>query len=373
VAAIDPHFSAVYRLGSQLALRATYDHTTVAPKPLEADRTDTANPAPFVPLDPETANVFTYSLEGGRRTQFRLTYYSQFEQNRIDVLPVNFRSVASGGTNPSGIGVPTNAGALQAHGVELWLRNGGFTLDSNYISAFSSSASQFAYNGLNTAAVVAGHLFPVSYVPNFTTTLSYDVHAGKHVRVVPSISYQTGYPYGNGKDVWILDPTTNKPELVPNDNYQNPGYNYYFLRDPSQPYNAATNPYIGNLGTPEGADPNTLRSTPQLLVNLHAEADIAKRVTAVFDVVNLFRTATPTAYQGNPYLIGPPGYTGGNPLYAIAYQNAAGFAAPYTLGNGVPTNDGVHQAVPWTYGTAGYVPQSYPAARSFQIGLKYAL
>jgi hypothetical protein len=91
------------------------------------------------------------------------------------------------------------------------------------------------------------------------------------------------------------------------------------------------------------------------------------------DVVNLLGNFSPTAYQGNPYLIGPPGYAGGNPLYAVAYQNAAGTAQPYTLGNGVPTSDGVTQAVPWTYGRSGYVPQSYPLGRSVQIRLRYRI
>ena len=78
-------------------MRANFDHITVAPAPLEVDRVDSTNAdqngnlAPFVPLGPETANDFTYSFEGGGRTQFRLTYYQKFEKNLIDVLPFNFR------------------------------------------------------------------------------------------------------------------------------------------------------------------------------------------------------------------------------------------------------------------------------------------
>jgi hypothetical protein len=82
---------------------------------------------------------------------------------------------------------------------------------------------------------------------------------------------------------------------------------------------------------------------------------------------------TPSAYQVNPYLIGPPGYAGGNPLYAAAYQAVGGFSAPYVLGNGVPTNDGVHQALPWTYGRGGYVPQGYPLGRTVQLRLQYRI
>jgi hypothetical protein len=395
---IDPHVSASYSMGDDLALRATFDHTSVVPKPLEADRTDSANPAPFVALAPETANDFTYSLEGGGKTQFRLTYFAEREMNRIDVLPVNFRSVVNSGSSPSGVGVPTNAGRLDANGLEFWVKRGGLTLDANYLRAYSSSASQFAFNGLNAAAVAAGHLFPVGYVPDFSAIASYelDLRHGR-VRITPSLSYESGYPYGNGSMIWTFD-ARNKPVLVPNDNHVNPGYNYYFLLDPQCPLdevpaaagNACVpgrNPYIANLGTGEGANPNTLRTTPQALTSLHVEDDVSPRLTAVVDVVNLFGVAAPTQMQGNPYLIGPPGYAGGNAAYSSWYARQvcpggcpAGTAYPY--GNGVPTNyfsntpegeNPIRQALPWTYGRDGYVPEAYPLTRSLQFRLRYRL
>jgi hypothetical protein len=376
--ALDPHFAASYRIGSSFALRATFDHTTVAPAPLEADRTDSTNvdgngtPAPFVPLLPESANDFTYSFESNGRTQIRATYYQEFEHNLVDVLPFNFRTALSSGLNPNGVGVPSNIGNLRANGFEFLLKNGGFSFNANVVRAFSSSASQFAFNDLNAPAVAADHLFPVTYEPDFTAEVGYEMQfLHRHLRITPSLSYQSGYPYGNGKSAYIFDPATNKPELVPNDNFVNPGFSYYFLRDPSLPFNAATNPYIGNLGTPEGNDPNTLRSMPQTLVNLHLEGDLSSRASLIIDVTNAFGEFAATAYQGNPYLIGPPGYAGGNPLYAAAYQAVTGFANPYTLGNGVPTNDGVHQIVPWSYGRGGYIPQSYPLGRSVELRLRY--
>ncbi|HEX3468910.1 MAG TPA: TonB-dependent receptor [Candidatus Elarobacter sp.] len=377
VGALDPHFGASYRIGTGYAVKVNYDHITVPPAALEVDRTDSTNVdangnlAPFVPLAPEVANDFTYSFEGGGRTQFRLSYYRKLEQNVIDVLPFNFRSAITAGLNPDGLGVPTNIGQLRASGFELWLHNSGFTFDANLDRAFSSSASQFAYNDLNAPAIAAGHLFPVGYQPNFTADIGYEIPLAHHrVRITPSLSYESGFPYGNGKMAWVFDPVTGKPEQVPNDNYVNPGANYYFLRDPAQPYDPVNNPYIGNLGTPEGNDPNTLHSPPQTLMNLHVEADVSKRVTLLFDVVNVFGTATPTAYQVNAYLIGPPGYKGGNAAYEAAYGQILGVPA-YTLGNGIPTNDGVTQAVPWSYGTAGYIGQSYPLARTFQLRVRY--
>ena len=105
---------------------------------------------------------------------------------------------------------------------------------------------------------------------------------------------------------------------------------------------------------------------------MHVEGDLSPNVTAILDVVNLFATAAPTQLQGNPYLIGPPGYTGGDGYYERAYGAQYCKKCVYTLGNGVPTNDG-RAAVPWYYGLAGYVPEAYPIARAVLVRLRYRL
>ncbi len=106
---------------------------------------------------------------------------------------------------------------------------------------------------------------------------------------------------------------------------------------------------------------------------MHVEYDLTPHLTAMFDVVNLFGIDAPTQLQGNPYLIGPPGYAGGDPYYERAYGAQYCKKCLYTLGNGIPTNDGHAQAVPWNYGTAGYVPQAYPLARTALIRLRYRI
>ena len=103
------------------------------------------------------------------------------------------------------------------------------------------------------------------------------------------------------------------------------------------------------------------------------EGDLSPRATVILDVANLFGEFAPTAYQGNPYLVGPPGYAGGNTAYAAAIEAAEGYASPYTLGNGVPTNTGTSAVVPWTYGRGGYVPQSYPLGRTVELRLRYRI
>ena len=371
VGAVDPHLALSYALPADSALRATFDHTSVAPLPLELQRNDSTAPSPPVILSPETADDYSFSYERGGPTQVRVTYYAELEKNRIDVLPYNFRANPE---NPDAVGVPTNAGLLRSHGAEFFVKHGGLQFVANYARTYTSSVDQFAYNDLNPAAILAGHLYPAGYVPDLIATLSYEFSAlRRRLRVTPMLSYESGYPYGNGTMVWVIDPKTGAPELVPNDNYVNPGYNYYFLRNPALPYNAATNPYIGTLGTNEGPDPNTLHTPPQTLASLHVEADLSLRVTAILDVVNLFWTVTPTELQGNPYLIGPPGYTGGDLFYEKAYGAQYCKGCLYTLGNGVPTNDGRTAIVPWQYGTAAYVPQSYPMGRTAQIRLRYRL
>ncbi|MGC1760988.1 MAG: TonB-dependent receptor [Candidatus Cybelea sp.] len=370
--AIDPHLGVAYTFGNDNALRATFDHTSVAPLPLEVQRNDSTAPTPAVVLSPESADDYAFSYEHGGPTQIRLTYYLQFDKNVIDVLPFNYREITP--ENPSAVGVPTNAGLLRSRGVELFAKHGGLTLDAMYNRTFTSSVTQFAYNDLNPAAVLAGHLYPAGYIPNFTGSLGYEFDfLHRRLRVTPLLSYQSGYPYGNGKMVYITKPTTGAPELVPNDNYVNPGYNYYFLKNPARPYNALTNPYIATLGTNEGDDPNTLRTMPQTLASLHVEYDLTRRLTAIVDVVNIFATDSPTQYQGNPYLIGPPGYTGGDIYYERAYGAQYCKHCLYTLGNGIPTNNGTDQIAPWTYGTAAYVPEGYPMARSAQVRLRCRL
>ena len=138
------------------------------------------------------------------------------------MLPENFRDGANAGENPNAIGVPTNAGQLHSHGLEFWAGAGGLTLVANYDRTYSSSIYQFAFNDLNAAAILAGHLFPANYIPNFTATASYEfAFDRRRARVTPMLSYESGYPYGNGTMIWEI--VHGVPVEVPNDNYVNPG------------------------------------------------------------------------------------------------------------------------------------------------------
>ncbi len=232
--AVDPHLALAYTFAGHNGLRANFDHTSSTPLPLEVQRTGSV---PSFPLAPETADDYALSYERGGPVQVRLTYFVALEKNVIDVLPENYRSAANAGQNPNAIGVPTNAGQLRSHGLELWANAGAFALNANYNRTFASSIYQFAFNDLNGPAILAGHLFPANYIPNLTATASYEFgFSRRRLRITPMLSYESGYPYGNGTMVWEI--VHGVPAQVPNDNYVNPGYNYYFLKDPALPFNA---------------------------------------------------------------------------------------------------------------------------------------
>jgi hypothetical protein len=109
------------------------------------------------------------------------------------------------------------------------------------------------------------------------------------------------------------------------------------------------------------------------MASIHVEYDVSRHVTLMFDAINLLGEYNPTQMQGNPYLIGPPGYTGGDRYYEKAYGSSYCAKCLYTLGNGTPTNNGTIPAVPWNYGTNGYVPEAYPMARTAIIRLRYQI
>ena len=370
---------------------------TQFPSPLEVERIVTAGNRPSVllaPLSPQTASDSEVSFGHAGSLSYKLTAFARHETNLIDVVPTNFRTpgVVSGTAGTSlGVALPQNVGSARISGFEFGLESNRANVDATYTKGYSTSASPFGLNALNAPAATAGHVFPLSFIPALQATASYRF-AAAHLEIVPTLTFESGYPYGNGKQVYIYCASISyecassggKPSAVLNDNNVNPGYNYYFLRNPALPYcpqplgcagGTRFNPITGNLGTPEGNDPFTLRSPPALYVALHINAQLTRSVSASLGVTNLLNHTNPSQYEGNPWLIGPPGYAGSpgcSSAYAKYYGGAAGIGSGcYTLGNGIPTLNGQTPAVPWTYGTQGYVPTSWPAPQSVYLRLEW--
>jgi hypothetical protein len=380
--ALDPHIGAAYRVGTY-AIGANYDHISQLPQLSSIDRIDTiVGTLPFTPLGPERGNHYTFSISGNGATRFRVSYFAKLENNRLDVIPASLavQNTQSSGASASAIGLTENLGDYQVHGVDVQVEHGPMQLTATYARTFGIDSQQYATTQVNPTAIAAGLLFPANYAPDLNATFSYRFHRGR-TTITPQLSYESGYPYGVGTKTVVAGPS-GQPTIVNNDNFYNPGASYYFLRNPAQPFNAATNPYIANLGTPEGAFPGTLRSNPRTFVGLRIEHQFNSRLTLHVDVTNLLNFQGPIQNLNNPYMIGPPGYTGGNPLYAAYYAKlfsqliAQYRGLPYILGNGIPTLDGYHPEFSnpaENYGTGPYVGASFPYRRQVVIGLSYAL
>jgi hypothetical protein len=381
VSQLDPHFGVAYHNG-RYALTANYDHTSQLPLPTAVQRIDSGAAVPFVPLGVERGNHYTFALEGNGRTSFRISYWVKLENNRIDILPAGFAvqgSSTSVGASPSAIGLPENLSQYRAHGIDLQLAHGPFTFIATYAKAQTLDPSQYNLNQVNPALLASGQLIPQGFFPTLTAQFQYVWHRGK-TTVSPNVSFESGYPYGNGKKVWVLG-SNGQPVQVDNDNHVNPGYAYYFLQNPALSYNPLTNPYVANLGSPEGNTPYTLHAPPRTFIGLRVEQQMTVHWKATLVVNNVLNFTKAVQYISNPYMPGPPGYRGGNSAIASWMGQQWGTALgqyrglPYILGNGIPTVDGYHPEFgpQFNYGTGPYVAGAVPYGRTVLLTMTFDL
>jgi len=378
IAVVDPHFGASYRFGRRYSITANYDHIDQAPLPFAVDRNDSSAPVPFAPITFERGDHFTYSLLSRGRVNFRATYWRKNEYNRLDILPTTANvqsSSTSVSASPTSIGLPANLGLYKAHGFDFDVNSGPLSVTGTYTREIGMDSSQYSLNQVNPAQIAAQHLIPGSFFPDFSGTLSYRFRVSHKTTITPQLAYESGLPYGNGTKLYITDPVTGKPTLVNNDNHVNPGYAYYFLKDPAQPHRA-TNPYTADLGTGEGSDPQSLRAAPRTFVSLHIAHELSRHVTLSLDGTNLLNFTGPIELLSNGYAPGPPGYKGGDPLIAAWMQTTYGKLGsyrnlPYILGNGIPTVDGYHPEFgpQFNYGTGPYVTAALPYRRTIKLTL----
>ena len=312
VGAIDPHLGprvlAARRECAARDLRSYVRRTAAAGS--AANRFDSRRRRPVV-LAPETADDYSFSYERGGPTQIRLTYYVELEKNRIDVLPFNFRANSREpqcrrGTDERGTAAIAWARAVRQNAAACGSSQttDGRTPQASISLPITTSTQRRFWRGIS----IRPDMFPIS---RRRSAYEFDLaappsasHAAAFIRKRLSV-----WQWHDGMGASIPRPA--RPILVPNDNLRQSGLQLLLFKESgARRTTQATNPYVATLGTNEGADPNTLRTPPQTLASLHVELDLSPRVTAILDVVNLFATAAPTQLQGNPYLIGPPGYRG---------------------------------------------------------------
>ena len=376
IGVVDPHVGVAYKFG-HFAFLANYDRISQAPLPYAIDRFDSVTPVPYAPVTFENGHHFVYSIEARGRINARVSYWRKNEYNRLDILPASLAvqsSSTSVSASPSSIGLPANLGLYKAHGADFELSSGKLHMTGTYTREIGLDSSQYSLNQVNPAQVFSGGLIPGSFFPDFSSTLSYAFKLGGKTTIAPQLSYESGMPYGNGRKVYTTL-ADGSYAFVNNDNHVNPGYAYYFLKNPAQPFDATSNPYTASINNTEGDNPQTARLAPRTFLSLHIEHRISKRISLSLDGTNLLNFTGPIELLSNGYAPGPPGYTGGDPLIAAwmsqQFSQRLGQyrGLPYILGNGIPTIDGYHpQFGPqFNYGTGPYVTAALPYRRTINL------
>jgi hypothetical protein len=250
----------------------TTNHISNLYQQVQLDLT-TNNFAPYTPVKPQRAINYDASWEHdfGNGNELRITpYYRKgtdyvvSSSSFLFTLPI---------TNQPVFGPPHeyNAGINENTGAELAFdsrREYGVSGSASvtYDNTFANYDSDF-FPSVNNAAVAAGHMFHVSYVASITATgnLVWNSRHGLHISA--TVPYESGYRYGVGKKVYIFQTLANGktiPTQVLNTDVNNPNgaSEAYYYTDPTG------TTIVGSRGTPEGADPGTLKGPALATLNM---------------------------------------------------------------------------------------------------------
>ncbi|HET9342755.1 MAG TPA: TonB-dependent receptor [Candidatus Eremiobacteraceae bacterium] len=253
---------------------------------------NTNNFAQYTPVLPQRAVNYDMSFEHAFGSGFELKvspYYRKGTDYVVGSSSLLF-------TLPSGTPVfgPfhfSNAGINKNFGVEFDLQREASTGLTGFLN-FTYDNTLANYDGdffpfVNDAALASGQMFHVSYVAPVTGTfnLAYDSPNGWHVSM--NMPYESGYPYGVGKKVWVFanfcDPSLPAiPVKVLNtdlaENTCGPGTSAdaYYFTDPANPGTVFQPNITASRGTPEGDDPGSIRGIPVAFVNLTVAHELGR-------------------------------------------------------------------------------------------------
>jgi Carboxypeptidase regulatory-like domain/TonB dependent receptor len=284
---------------------------------------------PYQPVKPETFNNydFSYSHEFSGNVGLKLTPFYRRGYDAIaltQTVKTNSQGQpildAAGGVqfNPS---VATNDGQENTSGIEfLVTKDAAYGLtgsfSATYINEFSNvpplSDSEDFFPSIPPASLALGNLYRVGFLSPFQATLAVAWKSHFGLKINPVISYNKGYPIGNG--VYTATYINNVAYNVPNTNVTNPDGStaaqlYVDPQNPGSMYHPNIAAYRGGgLGPSPGAS----LSSAQFMTNLGIEfkAPGSKSTFGVY-IANLF----------NQLYAQPPGI---NSRYQPVATNIAG-------------------------------------------------
>lgn len=264
----------------------------------------------YQPVLPQTSvNLdFSYEHDFGHGISLRITpYYSRGSNYVVGSSPLLF-------TLPSGRPIfgpmtETNAGKNENTGVELALqRTSHFGLSGSLNLTYDNTLANYdsdLFPTVNSAALAANHFYHVTYVAPLTgmLNLAYNTRAGLHGSV--TVSYQSGFRYGVGKETFVFGPDGIPVQVLNTDLASNSGVaGAYYLTNPSNPGTVFAPNIVASRGTPEGNDPGTLFGPPITIVNIMVSQELGSGSNTVEVGVraqNLFGNYAPAVIPSNPY------------------------------------------------------------------------
>lgn len=270
--------------------------------------------AQFSPVKPQTATnadfSWTHQWAGGIET--RITpYYRKGRNYVVTNTPILF--TLPGGTPVFGTSRQSNAGINQSTGIEFAAsRQVSFGLSSllsvTYDNTLANYNSDF-FPTTNEAALLAGHLFHVDYIPAIQATANFEYVTRNGWKVIATLPFVSGFRYGVGTKTFVFGPDGKTPEYVLNTNLaesalgNSAASSAYYFTDPANPGTIEHPNITGSRGTPEGPDPGSLRGPEILTMNITLAHTIGNGEVGIF-ANNLL---------GN--------YTGGSPFTSSTYVN----------------------------------------------------
>lgn len=274
--------------------------------------------AQYTPVKPPRAinYDFGWSHDFGNGLEMRIEPYYRKGTNYV-VANTPLLTTQPDGTPIFGAPREENAGFNKNIGVEFALDKqatlgwSGF-IHATYDNTFADYNSDF-FPTVNNAALALGHIFHVSYLAPLTgaLNLNYASHYGMHVSA--EFPYESGYRYGVGTQTFVFESSciagapavpieVLNTDLAENCLGNNANTSAYYFTDPSNPGTILHPNITGSRGTPDGADPGTLRGPQIMTMNLSLSHDIGHGTSPMqvgLTITNLFGNYTNAVVGGN--------------------------------------------------------------------------
>ncbi|HZV79613.1 MAG TPA: TonB-dependent receptor [Candidatus Binatus sp.] len=283
--------------------------------------------AQFSPVQPQTATNadFSWTHEFNGNVELRVTpYYRKGQNYVVGNTPILF--TLPGGTPVFGTTRNSNAGINQSTGVELAVSRQlpiglSSLISATYDNTLANYDSDF-FPTVNEAALLAGHLFHVDYIPFVQATANFDYVSRTGWKVIADFPFESGYLYGVGTKTFVFGPNGTTPEYVLNtDLAQNqigndPAASAYYFTDPTNPGTIEHPNIVASRGTAEGPDPGSLRAPAILTLNLTVAHTLGNGEVGIFANNLLGNYTAPFPFSVTNYV--PQGMGGYGPGSGLA-------------------------------------------------------